>query len=73
MAEAQGKSYYNSLSFFKKLPPDHTIEYEGKRYTVSKLVEMLKRIEQEKSEKNPETKKKALIYNGNSIEYWRNN
>ena len=41
MAEAQNGSYYNSLSFFKKLPPDHSIEYQGKRYRVKNLVAML--------------------------------
>jgi len=44
MAEAQNESYYNSLAFFKKLPPDHMIEYKGKRYRVKKLVEMLENL-----------------------------
>jgi hypothetical protein len=41
MAEAQNGNYYNSLSFFKKLPPDHSIEYKGKRYRVKNLVALL--------------------------------
>jgi hypothetical protein len=45
MAEAQNGSYYNSLSFFKKLPPDHSIEYKGKRYRVKDLVALLEKNE----------------------------
>ena len=71
MAEAQGGNYYNSLSFFKKLPPDHSIEYKGKRYRVCKLVEMLTAQQLANPLSATDAKKKALTYDENSLEYWR--
>ena len=70
MAENQNESYYKSLNFYKKLPPDHMIIHEGKSYKVSNLVKMLLQ-RQLKASLSATELKKNLIYDGNSIEYWK--
>ena len=41
MAEAKNQNYYNSLSFYRTLPPDHMTEYKGRRMKVTDVVSFI--------------------------------